>query len=85
MEPAEDRSRDDVLGRDTSDGREPTCPERRLHTQAAMGSAMVVRNVLLENTLGVGIIDDNDVVETIAAQGSVQSFADGVYFYAPRS
>ena len=38
MEPAEDRSRDDVLGRDTSDGREPTCPEWRLHTKAAMGS-----------------------------------------------
>jgi hypothetical protein len=38
-----------------------------------MGSAMIVTNVVLENTLGVDIVDDDDVVETIAAQGSVQT------------
>ena len=67
MESAEDGSRDDVLGRDTSDGRQPTCSERRLHAKATMGAAMIVTNVVLENALGVDIVDDDDVVEAIAA------------------
>lgn len=41
MEPAEDRSRDDVLGRDTSDGRQPTRPDWWPHAKTAMGSAMI--------------------------------------------
>jgi hypothetical protein len=32
-----------------------------------MGAAMIVTNVVLENALGVDIVDDDDVVEAIAA------------------
>ena len=67
MESAEDGSRNNVLGWNTSHGRQPTCPDRRLHAKTAMGAALIVTNVLLENALGVGVINDNDVVETIAA------------------
>jgi len=67
MEPTEDGARNKVLGWNTSHGRQPTCPDRRLNAKTAMGSAMIVTNVLLENARGVGVINDNDVVETIAA------------------
>ena len=41
--------------------------DRWLHAKSAMGSAMIVTNVLLQHTVGVYIVDDNDVVEAIAA------------------
>jgi hypothetical protein len=56
MVATEDGSTNDVLGRDTSDGRQPTCPEWWLQTKAAMGAAMIVTNVVLENTLGVEVL-----------------------------
>ena len=59
MQPTEDSSTANVLGRDTSRGREPTRTEWRLHSKTAMGAAMVVANVRLQNTLGVGLVDDN--------------------------
>jgi hypothetical protein len=67
MKPAEDRSRDEVLGCNTSHGPKPTCPEWRLHAKTAMGSAMVITNVLLQDTLCVDLVEDDDVVEAIAA------------------
>jgi hypothetical protein len=39
---------------------------------------MVVANVLFENTLGVDVVDDDDVVEAIAAQSPVQTLANCV-------
>ena len=67
MEPADDRPGNNVLGRNPSHGRQPSRADRRLHAKTAMGSGMVVRSVLLENTLGADIVDDDDVVEAIAA------------------
>jgi hypothetical protein len=67
MEPAEDRSRNNVLGWNAPHGRQPTRADRWLHVKTAMGSPMVVANVLFENTLGVDVVDDDDVVEAIAA------------------
>jgi hypothetical protein len=67
MEPAEDRPGNNILGRDTSHGRQPSCAERRLHVKTAVGSAMVVANAFLQHTIGMDIVDDNDVVEAIAA------------------
>jgi hypothetical protein len=67
VEPTEDESRNNVLGWNTSHGRQPTGADRWLHAKTAMGSAMMVTNVVLENTLGVDIVDDDDVVEAIAA------------------
>jgi hypothetical protein len=52
MEPTEDGARNKVLGWNTSHGRQPTCPDRRLNAKTAMGSAMIVTNVLLENARG---------------------------------
>jgi hypothetical protein len=67
MEPTEDGSRNNVLGWNTSHGGQPTRADWWLHAKTAMGSAMIVTNVILENTLGVDIVDDDDVVEAIAA------------------
>jgi len=67
MEPTEDRSRNNVLGRDPSRGRQPTCAERWLHAKTAVGSAMIVATIFLQHAVGVDIIAHNDVVETIAA------------------
>jgi hypothetical protein len=67
MEPTEDRSRNDVLGRDPSHGRQPTRADRWLHAKTTMGSAMIVANIFLQHVIGVDIVDDDDVVEAIAA------------------
>jgi hypothetical protein len=67
MEPAEDRPGNNVLGRNTSHGRQPTCAERWLHAKTAVWSAMIVANVFLQHAVGVDFVDDNDVVEAIAA------------------
>jgi hypothetical protein len=53
MEPTEDGSRNNVLGWNTSHGRQPTRADRWRHAKTSMGSAMVVANVLFENTLGL--------------------------------
>ena len=66
MEPTEDRSRNNVLGGDSSHGRQPTRADRWLHAKTAMGSAMIVTSISLQHTLGVDIVDDDDVVEAIA-------------------
>ena len=67
MEPAEDRPGNNVLGRDTSRGRQPTCAERWLHAKTAVWSAMIVANVLLQHAVGVDIIAHDDVIAAIAA------------------
>ena len=66
MEPTEDRSRN-ILGRDPSHGRQPTRADRWLHAKTAMGSAMIVATIFLQHVIGVDIVDDDDVVEAIAA------------------
>jgi hypothetical protein len=48
MEPAEDRPGNNVLGWNTSHGRQPTCAERWLHAKTAVWSAMIVANVVLQ-------------------------------------
>jgi hypothetical protein len=67
MQPTEDRSRNNVLGRNTSHGRKPTCPERRLHVKTSVRPTVVVANILVQDSLAVGRVDDDDVVEAIAA------------------
>jgi hypothetical protein len=67
MEPSEDRVRNNVLGRAPSHGRQPTRADRRLHAKTAMGSAMIVAAIFLQHVIGVDIINDDDVVEAIAA------------------
>lgn len=53
MEATQYRSRDDLFGWDTAHGREPASSQWRLHPKTAMGSAMVIANVLVQNTLAV--------------------------------
>src|SRR5450631_2652222 len=48
MEPTEDGSRNTVPGWNTSHGCQPTRADRWLHAKTAMGSAMIVTNVVLE-------------------------------------
>jgi hypothetical protein len=67
VEPTEDGSRNNVLGWDTSHGRQPTGADRWLHAKTAMGSAMIVTSIFLQHPLGVDIVNDDDVVEAIAA------------------
>jgi len=73
MEPAEDRSGNNVLGRNTSHGRQPTYAERWLHAKTAVCSAMIVANVasvanvLLQHSVGLDIIAHDNVIEAIAA------------------
>jgi hypothetical protein len=67
MQLAENSSTANVLGRDTSRGREPTRTEWRLHSKTAMGAAMVIANVRLQNTFAVDLVEDYHVVEAIAA------------------
>ena len=78
MEPAEDRSRNNVLGRDSSHGRQLARAIRWLHAKTAMGSAMIVTSIFLQDARGVNLVEDNHMVEAIPAQSSVQTFADGV-------
>src|ERR1022692_4594878 len=42
----------------------------RLHSEAAMGPAMVVGKVVVENALGMFLVFDDDMVETIPAEGA---------------
>ena len=67
MEPTEDRSRSNVLGWNTPHGQQPSRADRWLHTKAAMGSTVIVTDIFLQHTIGVDVVDDNDVVEAIAA------------------
>jgi hypothetical protein len=67
MEPAEDRPRNNILGRDTSHGRKPTRAERRRHAKTAMGATMIVTDILFQNALGVNVVQDDHMVEAIAA------------------
>ena len=48
-----------------------------LHSEAAMGPAMVVGEVIVENALGMFLIFDDDVVETIPAEGSDHALGKG--------
>ena len=50
----------------------------RLHSEAAMGPAMVVGQVVVENALGMFLVFDDDVVETIPAEGSITRSAKGL-------
>jgi hypothetical protein len=43
-----------------------------------MGAAMIVTSIFLQHTLGVSLVDDDHMVEAIAAQSSVQPLANGV-------
>jgi len=67
MESAEDRPGNNVLGRNTPHGRQPMCAERWLHAKTSVWSAMIVATVFLQNSLGVDIVGDDDVIEAIAA------------------
>ena len=67
MEPAEDRPGNNVLGRNSSHGRQPTCAERRLHVKTAMGTTMIVTDILFQKALGVNVVQDDHMVEAIAA------------------
>ena len=67
MEATQDRSRDDVFGWNTAHGREPVGSQRRLHPKTAMGSAMVIANVLVQNALALERVSHNHVVEAIVA------------------
>ena len=50
----------------------------RLHSQAAMGTAMIVGQVVVENALGMLLVFDDDVVETVPAQGTDDPLAEGI-------
>ena len=67
VEPTEDGSRNNVLGWKTSHGQQPTGVDRWLQAKTAMGSAMIVATIFLQHVIGVDIVDDDDVVEAIAA------------------
>ena len=67
VEPTKDSSRGNLFGRDTSRRRKPTCATWRLHAKTAMGPAMVVANVFLQNTFAMDLVEDDHVVEAIAA------------------
>jgi low affinity Fe/Cu permease len=78
MEPTQDRSRGNVLGRNMPRGRKPTRAEWRLHSKTAMGAAMIIANVFLQNTFAVDLVEDYHVIETIAAYVSDQALAHGI-------
>jgi hypothetical protein len=50
----------------------------RLHPKSAMGPAMVVGQVLVENPLSMLLVFDDDVVESVPAQGADHPLAEGV-------
>src|ERR1035438_2060392 len=49
-----------------------------LHPQAAMGPAMVVGPVVVENALGMLLVLDDDVVEAVPAEGADHALAEGI-------
>jgi hypothetical protein len=49
-----------------------------LHSEAAMGPAMVVGQVVVENALGMFLVFDDDVVETIPADGADHALGEGI-------
>jgi hypothetical protein len=78
MEATEDSSTNDVPWRSTAAGRKPTRAEWRLHAKTAMWSAVVVAKIRVQNVCGVNLVEDDQMVEAIAAQSSVQTLANGV-------
>ena len=78
METTQYWSRDDVFGWDMPRGREPARAEWRLHSKTAMGAAMIIANVFLQNTFAVDMVEDYHVVEPIAAYVSDQALAHGI-------
>ena len=65
MEATQDRSKDDVSGWNTAHGREPAGSQRLLHPKTAMGSAVVIANVLVQNGLALERVSHNHAVEAI--------------------
>ena len=51
---------------------------RWLHSKSAMGPAMVVGRVVVENALGMLLVFDDDVVEAIPAEGADHALAEGI-------
>ena len=78
METAEDRDSSDwgSLWR-TSRG-EVSSAVGRLHPQAAMGPAMIVGQVVVENAFGMPLVLDDDVVEAVPAQGTDYRLAERI-------
>jgi len=78
MEATEDRSTNDVPWRNTADGRKPTRAEWGLHAKTTVRPAVVIANILVQDARGVNLVEDDHMVEAIAAQSSVQTLANGV-------
>jgi hypothetical protein len=49
-----------------------------LHSKSAMGPAMVVGEVVVENALGMLLVFDDDVVEAVPAEGADHALAEGI-------
>ena len=49
-----------------------------LHSEAAMGPAMVVGQVVVENALSMLLVFDGDVVEAVPAEGADHALAEGI-------
>jgi hypothetical protein len=75
METAEDRGCEDAgaFGRPAS--WQVSGAVRRLHTEASVGSTVVVGHVVLENPLGVVLVLDDVVVEAVSPEGAYHPLA----------
>ena len=51
---------------------------RRLHPKTAVGPTVVVRNVVVEDALGVVLVPDDDVVEAVPAERTDHALAERV-------
>jgi hypothetical protein len=51
---------------------------RWLHSKSAMGPAMVVGQVVVESALGMFLVFDDDVVETVPAEGADHALGEGI-------
>src|SRR5450432_3273957 len=70
MQTAEDRDSSDSGSLWRTRRGEVSSAVGRLHPQAAMGPAMVVGQVVVENALRMLLVLDDDVVEAVPAQGT---------------
>ena len=66
------------------DRRQPAGTSRRLHPQSTVGPAVVVANILAQDTLGVAVVENENVVEAISTEGSDHPFAKGVRLWGSR-
>ena len=78
VQAAEDGGRGQLTGCDCSSRSEPARACGRLGAQAAMRPATVIANVLAQDALGVGLAENQDVIEAVATERPHQALANRV-------